>query len=138
MRYSKINKYILTIELLDDSTNNENRSHIIDKYYAKYTTNKYKILEIENMVTNEILTNIFSHKVGDIVNKNIYYFFSKDRAFFELDYNFYIESYQPVDRLYYLYFFDEHNKKYVGLHKVWYDNGNLELLFFHLHGEILG
>jgi len=136
MRYCKISKYIFNIELLDDSIHNENRPGVVDKYYAKYKTNKYKIIEIENMVTKELLTNIFGYKIGDIINKDTDYFLSKERTFFELDYSFFIESYQPIDRLYYLYFFDQHNIKYFGLHKSWDSNGNLEILFFHIHGEI--
>lgn len=137
MRYYKLNKYIFTIELLDDSIHNENRNNIIEPLYAKYTTNKYKIIIIENMITNEILEKIYNYNVGDIINKKINYFLSKERAFFELDYDFFEETYYEIDKLYYLKFFDEYNIYYSGVHKVWNDNGELIEIFYHINGNII-
>jgi len=51
MRYFKIYKYIFTIDLVENSIHNENRNNIINQEYASYTTNEFKILSIENMVT---------------------------------------------------------------------------------------
>jgi hypothetical protein len=137
MRYYKIYKYILYIELLNDSLHNENRDDIYDKIYAKYTTNKFKIIMIENMITNEILDKIYNYKINDIVEKNIIYFFSKERAFFELDYNFFEETYYPIDKLYYIRFFQDHNMTYNGLHKAWNDSGVIKEIYYHNNGIIL-
>ena len=138
MRYYKINKYILSIELLDDSIHNENRNNIIDKYLAKYETNKFKIIQIENMINNQIICELYSYKIGDIIIKEIIYFFSKERAFFELDYDYYTESYEPIDKLYYINFYKEYNMIYSGIHKSWYESGQLKEEFYHINGLLEG
>ena len=138
MRYCKINKYILTIELLDDSIHNENRINIIYKDFATYSTNKFKIIYIENMCNNFIIDSIFNYKINDIIIHNIRYFFSKERAFFDLDYDYFIESYQQIDKLYYINFFREEHLKYQGLHRSWYDSGQLREEFYHIDGSFEG
>jgi len=137
MRYFKIYKYIFTIDLVENSINNENRNNIINQEYASYTTNEFKILSIENMVTGELINNIYSYKIGDIIKQTIIYFLSKERAFFELDYKYFEGSYTLIDKLYYIDFFKQHNLIYCGVHKSWKDSGELIEEFFHNNGEIL-
>jgi antitoxin component YwqK of YwqJK toxin-antitoxin module len=138
MRYYKINKYIIKIELLENSIHDENRNNIYDKHYALYKTNRFRIIEIENMCTKKIIDEIYSYKINDIITKNISYFFSKERAFFELDYDYFIDSYQQFDKLYYLDFFKQENMNYCGMHKIWYDNGQLKEEFYHINGIFEG
>ena len=135
MRYTKIHRYIMKIELCSDSISNEYRNDIIDPLFAQYKTNKFKILEIEDMVTNELYDNVMNYKINDIICRNINYYFSKECAFFELDYYFFTDSYQPLDKLYYLFYF---NNQYTGIHKSWYDSGQLHEEFYHVNGTIEG
>lgn len=138
MRYYKINKYILTIELLEDSIHDENRNNIINKEFALYHTNKFKIIEIQNMIDNTYIDKLYAYKINDIINKNIIYFFSKDRAFFQLDYDYFTESYQLIDKLYYIDFYKEYNLIYNGMHRIWYDSGQLREEFYHINGQFEG
>ena len=136
MRYIKIHRYIMKIELCSDSISNEDRNDIINPLLAQYKTNKFKILEIEDMVTNELYDNVLKiYKINDIICRNINYYFSKECAFFELDYYFFTDSYQPLDKLYYLFYF---NNQYTGIHKVWYDSGQLKEEFYHINGILEG
>jgi len=135
MRYIKINKYIIKIELCDDSISNEDRNNIVNRLFAQYNTQKFKILEIEDMVTNELYNNVMNYKINDIINRNINYYFSKERAFYELDYDFFTDSYQSLDKLYYLFYF---NNQYTGIHKVWFDSGQLKEEFYHINGILEG
>lgn len=136
MRYIKINCYIFSIELCEDSKHNENRLNIVDKLYATYTTNKFKIIEIENMVTKEIINKYFNYKVDDIICKSVKYYLTKERAFFEIKYDRDdIDEYKPIDKLYYIKFF---NNNYSGLHRTWYDSGQLYEEFYHHNGSIEG
>ena len=138
MRYYKIYKYILEIDLCDDSISNENRNDIVDKYYATYKTNKFKIINIENMITNENITKLYEYNIGDIVKKNITYFFNKECAFFYLENEYFEGSYKYIDKLYYVDFFKQHNKIYNGIHKSWYANGILREEFYHIDGKLEG
>jgi antitoxin component YwqK of YwqJK toxin-antitoxin module len=135
MRYIKINKYIMKIELCDDSISDEDRNNIVNRLFAQYNTNKFKILEIEDMVTNELYNNVMNYKINDIIYRNINYYFSKERAFYELDYDFFTYSYEPLDKLYYLFYF---NNQYTGIHKVWFDSGQLKEEFYHINGILEG
>jgi len=136
MRYIKIYRYILTIDLCEDSINNENRSNIINKVYATYNINKFKILEIEDIVTKELKNNYDKYKVGDIICETKKYYLIKERAFFEIDYDQhnYSDEYKPIDKLYYINFFSN----YYGLHKSWYDSGQLKEEFYHINGMCEG
>ena len=138
MRYYKINHYILKIELFEDSIHDENRNNIIDINFAKYHTNKFKILEIENMIDNTYIDKLYSYKIYDTIQENITYFFSKERAFFYLDETYYIETYMLLDKLYYINFYKENNLIYNGIHKDWYDSGQLREEFYHIDGSIEG
>jgi antitoxin component YwqK of YwqJK toxin-antitoxin module len=138
MRYIKINCYIFSIELCEDSKHNENRLNIVDKLYATYTTNKFKIIEIENMVTTEIIDKYYNYKVGDIICKTVKYYLTKERAFFEIKYDRDdIDEYKPIDKLYYIKFFTNCGG-YSGLHRSWYDSGQLQEEFYQINGNFEG
>ena len=40
-----------------------------------------------------------------------------------------------LDKLYYLFYF---NNQYTGIHKVWYDSGQLKEEFYHINGILEG
>jgi antitoxin component YwqK of YwqJK toxin-antitoxin module len=135
MRYIKIYRYIITIELCEDSIHNENRINIINKLYATYRTNKFKILEIEEIDTKKLIDKYNNYKVGDIITKNKNYYFTKERAFFEFDYQYFDDTFDLLDKLYYIKFF---KNGYSGLHRDWYDSGQLYEEFYHINGIFEG
>lgn len=139
MRYFKIYRYIFTIDLCDDSIHNENRINIIDKLYATYITNKFKIIKIEDIITKELIYNYGNYIVDKIVCETKNYYLIKERAFFEIDYyqhNF-DDEYKPIDKLYYINFFTNCGG-YSGLHRSWYDSGQLLEEFYHINGNFEG
>ena len=83
------------------------------------------------MVTCEILDKIYSYNIGDIIRQNIIYFMSKEKAFFDYDYKYFEGSYTPIDKIYYVEFFKQHNLIYCGMYKSWNDSGELIEEFFH-------
>jgi len=91
----------------------------------------------DDYFNGELINNIYSYKIGDIIKQTITYFLSKERAFFELDYKYFEGSYTLIDKLYYIDFFKQHNLIYCGVHKSWKDSGELIEEFFHNNGEIL-
>jgi antitoxin component YwqK of YwqJK toxin-antitoxin module len=134
MRYHKINKYILSIELLEDSIHDENRDNIINPEFATYHTNKFKIVEIQNMINNTYIDKLYNYKMNDIIKKNIIYSLSREKAFYTLDYDYFIETYQLIDKLYYINFYRENSLIYNGIHRTWYDSGQLKEEFYHIDG----
>jgi hypothetical protein len=74
LRYKTVRPcHILTLELFDDSLTNEDRI-VVDPRYARYKTNKAKVISINHVLTGED-TNVayswhmknFEYRVGDIV-----------------------------------------------------------------------
>jgi antitoxin component YwqK of YwqJK toxin-antitoxin module len=135
MRYTKLYKYIFTIELCDDSNHDESRTNIIEPLYASYKTNKFKIIEIEDMTINKLVNNYCNYKIGDIIKKNIKYYFTRERAFLSFDEEYFEGAYEPLDKLYYINFFIN---GYAGIHREWYESGQLREEFYHDNGVVNG
>ena len=74
LRYKACRKSIVTLELLDDSINNEKRNGVVDDKYSKFRCDKAKVISITEVKTGEKMekdVSIFHHKfeyrVGKIV-----------------------------------------------------------------------
>jgi len=100
LRYKACRKSIVTLELLDDSINNEKRDGVIDKNYAKFRCDKAKVISITEVKTGEkiekdisIFHHKFEYKLGKIVkafnfnfdldivcSEGIHYFKTKEAA----------------------------------------------------------
>ncbi len=97
--YKACQHSIVTMELVGGSKSNENRSNVFDPNYAKFRTNKIKVITIINVLTNEeMITDNSMHesnllyKVGEIIEsdytddaeivcgKGIHYFKTYDAA----------------------------------------------------------
>lgn len=73
-RYKSAFAYIITLELLKDSKTNESRN-VTDRNYAKFRTNKAKVISIEHCITKKKFksvrsktTKFFRYQVGNIVH----------------------------------------------------------------------
>jgi antitoxin component YwqK of YwqJK toxin-antitoxin module len=77
--YAKYKKYIFTIKSLEDlmffTENNENKN------FATYFSNKFKLLDIEDMVTNIKLNKIDNYKTDNIF-PDMFYYKNKEQAFY--------------------------------------------------------
>ena len=122
--------YIITIKNLypnheptyedvnDDCDGSYNHNDII-KEYAEYTTDEYKIIDIQD-------------EDGQILNlrfplpKQINYYLSKDIVLNIINYDIFFEKKNILD------------KTFSGIQKSYYKNGVLQSEFFHCNGKIEG
>ncbi len=75
LRYKACRNSIVTLELLPDSRTNEARTDVVNPNFAKFRTNKAKVVSIVNPGTEEEMTadiseydKRFSYEVGGIVS----------------------------------------------------------------------
>lgn len=80
-RYKRSNDYIITLELLDDSITNENRSTNTHKVFCSFRTNKCRVVSIKHIVTGKSIPYIrsersknFIYKTGEIIEEFKYDF----------------------------------------------------------------
>ena len=74
LRYKACKNSIVTLELLEDTKNNEKRDDVVDDKYAKFRCNRAKVISITNVETGEtmkkdvsIYDDEFKYRVGEIV-----------------------------------------------------------------------
>ena len=100
LRYKACRNSIVTLELLGNTTTNENRDGVVNDKYAKFRCDKAKVILIVNVKTEETIKKDvsirnpnFHYRVGEIVKtdfttnlnavctKGIHYFKTKEAAF---------------------------------------------------------
>ncbi len=77
LRYKACKNSIVTLELLEDTKNNEKRDGIVDDKYAKFRCDRAKVISIVNVKTgktmendNSIIRMKFIYSLGEIVKTN--------------------------------------------------------------------
>ncbi len=126
-RYKSCGEYIVKLELLPDSITNESRA-VYNKKYAKYRTNKVKVISVTHKITNEDIDGIKSdsnfHKlkyiVGSIVEESS---FDKD---LDATCSSGVHYYLTREAAYYHYL--DYKKHKINIYKEWYPNGRLRKL----------
>ncbi len=151
---------IVTLELLPDSLTNENRSDVTNSDFAKFRTNKAKVVSIVNPETKEWLAEdcsnhypLFVYKVGEVIetkydsdiNKvcswGIHYFKTYVAAF-----GWYHIG-RPGTNGKQIVYHDDGQKAYEynfkdgqpeGKQEVWYENGQKEYKQYYKDGQLEG
>jgi len=105
MKYNKMLRYkacknsIVTLELLDNTINNEKRNNVVNDKYAKFRCDKAKVVNITNVKTGEpmehdvsirddkfvyslgeIIETVFNTNIDEVCSEGIHYFKSKEAA----------------------------------------------------------
>jgi antitoxin component YwqK of YwqJK toxin-antitoxin module len=119
--YTIYNDFIITIKVLDD----EPKPYISviikeeNKLYATYYTTDYEIIEVE-----DVDGNILNEKVE--LQGGVYYRLTKE---------------VPINKINQKIFFYDGNilcKEFTGIQKMWYINGQIFSIFFHINGKKYG
>ena len=100
LRYKACRNSIVTLELLEDTINNEKRDGVVDKKYAKFRCNTAKVVNIRNIKTGEkinsdisifdgnfvynlgnvIMVTYFNENLNEVCARGIHYFKTKGAA----------------------------------------------------------
>ncbi len=99
LRYKACRKSIVTLELLDDTINNEKRDGIVNYKYAKFRCDKVKVISITEVKTGEkinsdisifdenflynlgnVIANYFNENLNEVCTRGIHYFKTKEAA----------------------------------------------------------
>jgi antitoxin component YwqK of YwqJK toxin-antitoxin module len=123
------NDYIIEIEVINKIDDNYN---IINKLYATYWTNKFKIISITNWKNDEEYEKIDIYKINETI------FIDTDNDFSKL------LDYHLIKELSICNYFDNKNdeniylKNKCGVYKNYHNNGQIYKIYFHNNGIIEG
>lgn len=124
--YSKYNNdYILEIEVINKIAD---LYEIINKEFATYLTNKFKVISITNWKSNEHLNEIDNYKINKIIEINC-----NDDNTKLLDYNL-------IKELSIYNYFDKNEdeelylKNKCGVYTIYHNNGQIYKTYFHNNG----
>ncbi len=134
--YKACKNSVVTLELLSDSITNEQRDGVVDSNFAKFRTNKVKVISIINPETDEqldkdcsVYDHNFVYKDGQII-----------KTIFERNINMicgggihYFKTYEGALSWYY-----RDHIKTNGKCNRYYDNGQKELEYNYKDGKIKG
>ena len=135
--YKGCDNYIVVMKLLEDSMTNESRKDIFDANYAKYRTNKVKVILIINKFTLETVDNVensyYKKKLKYVVNEII------EEKDYDMDLNnvcsagiHYFKEIKPA------FYFTLNVKSHTGHYIEWYENGQKEKECDYVDGKING
>lgn len=150
--YKSAGAYIITLELLQDSKTNLNRSNIKFFNYASFRTDKAKVISICHKLTNNAIQEInsdndplFIYKINKIIHAKdydenilntcttgIHFYVVKEAAYYHEIYN-YVQNYTGLSKRWF------HNgNKYIvcsyengsrnGLYAEWYENDQIYVI----------
>ncbi len=63
LRYASANRFVVVLQLMDDSKTDEDRSDAVNPNFARFRTNKAKVVKIYDKVTNEEINEVQSDKL---------------------------------------------------------------------------
>ncbi len=122
--YKGCGGYIVVMKLLEDSITNESRKDIVDANFAKYRTNKVKVLLIINKFTLEIVNDVensfYEKKLKYTVNEII------EEKDYDMDLNKVccagIHYFKKIECAFY---FTLNTRSYTGHYIKWHKNGHM-------------